>query len=79
MFTIKQMIRDPNIAPSETVIRLWEGRDVYSEFNTIVQKPNVHFTMPEGTTCSLDCGVVFVMNSAGKTVETFRLAGSDWF
>lgn len=77
MFTVKQVVKDET--PQGSQVRLWEGKDVYLEHNEATKKPNVHFTMADGPMCSLDAGVVFVMNSAGKTVETFRLEGSDWF
>jgi hypothetical protein len=79
MFTVKQMVRVKDSPPDCDQIRLWEAKVVQLEFNTLSRKPNVYFDLPEGVTCSLDSGIVYVMNAAGKTVETFRLEGAEAF
>lgn len=37
----------------------------------------VVFVTPTGGLISISTGIVYVMNAAGKTVETFRLNGSE--
>lgn len=82
MFTIKNVTRPES---GEDSIRLFEGRNVmfepspYQDSSTNGLKMQVGFTMDDGTYCTIDAGIVFVMNSAGKTVDTYRLIGSDWF
>lgn len=83
MFTIKNVTR-VNFPPgtsSQDSIRLYEGRNpIYGPAeNTTSLDMQVSFDMDDGTHCSLDTGVVFIMNAAGKTVDTYRLKGSDWF
>ena len=73
MFTVKQIVG----TQQDQQVRLWEARDVYLERNGITHRPNVYFTYPDGVTCSLDTGLVYVMNDHGKTVESFRLEGSE--
>lgn len=76
MFTIKHVFRP--YGQKFDSISLYEGRFPHLEPKqsdpTISQ---VVFTSDEGTICSIDSGIVYVMNSAGKTVETFRLQRSD--
>jgi len=78
MFTIKQVIKNSDDKPGNAV-RLWEGRNPCLEFSDITGKMQVSFQMADDVFCSIDTGVVFVMNASGKTVDTFRLEGSDWF
>lgn len=74
---------DPSIISGERITRLWEAVSVHCE-TRIYQNdgepasfvPTVIFTMPDETTCSIDSGIVYVMNAAGKTVDTFRLRNS---
>lgn len=88
MFTVKQIIKDKSDpSRSRDSIKLWEAKDVYLVNREITpedgteryMKLEVNFNMPDGVLASLDSGVIFVMNTNGKTVETFRLAGSEWF
>lgn len=76
MFTIKQIIKNPDDR-SRNTIRLWEGKDVHSYSNEETGEVNVGFAMSDGVTCSIDSGIVYVMNGNGKTVETFRLRNSE--
>lgn len=81
MFTIKNV----NRGQSEDSVRLYEGRNVMFEISprqdsdTKGVRMQVAFTMDDGTYCTIDSGVVFVMNSSGKTVDTYRLENSDWY
>lgn len=85
MFTIKNVTKGPEDGHGEDSVRLYEGRNVMFEMNPpdrsvgVPSIPQVGFTMDDGTYCTIDTGVVYVMNSAGKTVDTYRLKNSDWF
>ena len=78
MFTLKQIVRDGN-KPQDMQVRLYEGRNPHLEVNPQTKEPQVGFTMDDGTYCTIDTGLLYVMNGQGKTVETFRLAGSETF
>lgn len=78
MFTIKQVVKDPDCS-RRSCINLWEGTNVSTSYNEKTERSELHFIMLDGATCTIDAGVVYVMNSSGKTVETARLAGSEWF
>lgn len=79
MFTVKQIIKDPNDR-SHRAIRLWEATDVWlepKEYLLPELEMQVAFNMPDGVLATIDTGVVYVMNQNGKTVETFRLKNSE--
>jgi len=87
MLTVKNVTKDIQNSSRDTV-RLWEAKNVRlehvdydktEEFPDIVPytKAEVHFEMRDGTSCSIDTGIVYVMNDAGKTIEIFRLARSE--
>lgn len=80
MFTIKNVVRPngPGTHGEDDVIRLWEGRNVSFEMNATTKEPFVGFTMPDEVYATIDTGMVYVMNAAGKTVDTYRLKGADW-
>lgn len=83
MFTIKQVTRTTTAGSDEPMrnddkVRLFEARNPYLETG-LEGRQQVAFTMDDGCHCTIDSGVVFVMNDAGQTVDTFRLANSDWF
>lgn len=76
MFTIKNVvstkIRHYRRTSEGLTTRLWEGRNVRSEIPD--QGPmTVVFDEVDGGTWTLSSGVVYVMNAAGRTVETFHL------
>lgn len=85
MFTIKNVTKTAGDGYGEDAVRLYEGRNVMYERAPSQEAGNpnipmqIGFTMDDGTYCTIDTGVVFVMNGAGKTVDTYRLKGSDWF
>ena len=83
MLTVKRIIKDVE-APTRNSIQIWEAKDVqliHRPVEITGQEPyiktEVYFTMRDGGTCSIDTGIVYVMNETGKTVETFRLNGSE--
>lgn len=89
MLTVKNVVKDFSDRTRDTV-RLWEAKNVQlvnqtygptDEFPDVVpySKTEVHFEMRDGTHCSIDHGIVYVMNDNGKTVEIFRLEGSEVF
>jgi len=78
MFTIKKITKDLDCS-RRSVVKLWEGTNVSTSYNEKTEKAELHFTMLDGAHCTIDNGLIYVMNSAGKTVETVRLAGSEWF
>lgn len=78
MFTIKQVTKDLD-NPKRSQIKLWEGSNISTSYNANTERAELHFTMPDGATCTLDNGLLYVMNSSGKTVEIVRLHGSEWF
>jgi hypothetical protein len=81
MFTIKHVTRTTDRQDSPHNISLFEGR-----FPRLAPKDPMPINgnpemcvwfETEDATCSIDTGIVYVMNAAGKTVETFRLKGSE--
>ncbi|MDQ0996887.1 hypothetical protein QFZ34_002069 [Phyllobacterium ifriqiyense] len=76
MFTIKQVVRSGQKSGKDDAVRLYEGRDPSLETGPSGNQ-QVTFQKDDGVYCSIDSGVVFVMNSTGKTVETFRLKGAE--
>lgn len=78
MFTIKQLLKDPE-SPKQNICRMWEGTNIEISYNDRTELAELHFTMIDGARCSIDTGLVYVMNSSGKTVDTARLKGSEWF
>lgn len=80
MFTIKQVCKSLTSDRSLDRVRLWEGYNIeFGLSETTQPKPQVSFQSPDGCHCTVDAGVIFVLNAAGKTVDTFRLEGSDWY
>jgi nucleoside 2-deoxyribosyltransferase len=85
MLTIKHVNTQRTLAGFEAdIISIWEGDNVRSYLNpftnddgTPYEVYTVAFDKPDGCMCSIDSGVVYVMNEAGKTVETFRLSRPD--
>lgn len=89
MFTIKNIVRSSHNpdAPADYTsdsIRLWEGTNVTLQNRKVEldgEDPyivtEVAFDMPDGVHCTIDTGIVYVMNANGKTVETFRLKNSE--
>ena len=85
MFTIKNIVRPKSYDIERDCIRLWEGTNVSLSTRKIDlgdgSEPyfvtEVGFDMPDGVYCTIDSGIVYVMNANGKTVETFRLKGSE--
>lgn len=75
MFTIKHIVREegPRGAGRSA---LYEARDPRVEHGE--GDPALWFET-EGGTRMIDSGVCFIMNAQGKTVDTVRLKGSDWF
>ena len=78
MFTIKQVLHsdDDPIHSVGCIVRLWTGSNIHSFINENTGELNVGFTMQSTGTCTIDSGTVYVMNEAGKTVETFQLKQS---
>jgi hypothetical protein len=84
MFTIKHVTRTSDLHGSPNNISLYEGK-----FPRLAPQPNgeaqegghpkmvLYFDTEDETVCSIDSGKVYVMNAAGKTVETFYLKGSE--
>lgn len=78
MFTIKQVHKDPENS-KRSQIKLWEGTNIATSYNEKTEKAELHFNMIDGSYCTIDHGLLYVMNSSGKTVEIVRLEGSEWF
>ncbi len=76
MFTVKQIIKNSDNR-QENSIRLWEGENIQASHNDITGQLQVTFDMSDGCHCSIDAGLVCIINSAGKTIDVFRLEGSD--
>lgn len=76
MFTIKHIVREegPRGAGRSTLYEARNPRVEYGEGD-----PALWFEMDDGSPCRIDSGVSFIMNAQGKTVDTVRLKGSDWF
>lgn len=87
MLIIKNIVMTDDLlpAPANQQIRLWEGKNVFFETREVPDidgsthlVPTVSFDMPDDVQCSIDTGIVYVMNSSGKTVDTFRLRNSHF-
>lgn len=52
---------------------LWEGRGISFTRGNGDNKPTVHFNDADGHSCSMDSGVVYVMNGSGNTVSKYDL------
>lgn len=82
MFTIKHVTRTSDQNGSPNNISLYEGR--FPRLAPKMQedkspRPEMCFWFDtDDATCSLDTGIVYVMNAAGKTIETFRFKGSEF-
>lgn len=67
MFTIKQVL-----SGGADAVRLFEGR------NPVLEKTHdglkFSFDMESGGQCTIDAGMIYVMNSSGKTVDTYNLS-----
>jgi hypothetical protein len=68
MFTIKQVCKDFE--------NIFEGNNPHFERKGMGGKPTVVFGTPDGLTCSIDAGDVFIMNSNGSTVSRYYLENS---
>lgn len=73
MFTVKWLRPAERVPGSFPTVTLWEAERVWTEQNELTKEANVKFAAPDGTECSLDAGLVYVMNAAGKTVDHFIL------
>lgn len=83
MFTIKVVNKDieqPRNPETNSVALYTADREVRHYFHDVFQTPVVEFfSSTTGGYVTVDTGVVFVMNAAGKTVDTFRLKNSEWY
>lgn len=85
MFTIKVINREMSLAGYEVdIVRLYEGHNISTflqdftrDDKTTYQVYVLSFQIADGTRISIDTGRVFIMNSAGKTVESFTLKRPD--
>lgn len=79
MFTIKHVVRSSDTHGSPNLIRLYEATSPALELKENVAPAEAQVTFQfDGVTCSIDTGIVYVMNAQGRTVETFRLKGSEF-
>ena len=67
MFTVK------HIACEGFDESLWETSSVRHGISPDTNKPTVFFDTEGGTTCSIDAGVVYVMNREGATVAKYDM------